>query len=238
MTEPDISEHLDRLYSVELANFVAERRAIALALKASGDKEQAKAIESLRKPSLAAWALNQVVRKHRGEVDELLEAQDEMGSASSPAALREAGERRRRLIAQLTGRAVDILTESGHGGEANRSKVEMTLLAVGTDAEAAKAFRAGRLAGDLQPGSSWDVTLAQTSDEPRPKRSAGSTAKRSRDQKELRALVEKAQRLEKRAEQAAQRLKEAEGDAAAAAEAALSARQEADARAAALDAER
>ena len=56
----------DELYQVPLGEFTAARDALAARLKASGDKDAAAAARKARKPSIAAWASNQVVW-HAGE---------------------------------------------------------------------------------------------------------------------------------------------------------------------------
>src|SRR5437868_2942872 len=49
------------LYQVPLDEFTAARDALAARLKAAGDAPGAAAIKRLRKPSLPAWAANQIV---------------------------------------------------------------------------------------------------------------------------------------------------------------------------------
>ncbi len=46
---------LDRLYGVELADFVAERTGLARALRKEGRQAEATRVQELRKPSLSVW---------------------------------------------------------------------------------------------------------------------------------------------------------------------------------------
>lgn len=69
------------LYALSLDRFTAERDARAKELKAAGKSDEAAALAKLRKPTLAAWAVNQLVRKERKLIDALVKAGDKMISA-------------------------------------------------------------------------------------------------------------------------------------------------------------
>ena len=236
MADIEIQKHLDKLYSLPRETFTAERNALAKELKQDGATEESAAITRLRKPTLAAWALNQVARAQREEVERLFSAQAEMEQASSADALRRAGERRQELIARLSQRSVQMLEEGGHGGQAARDKIVMTLLALGTNAQAAEEFRRGQLTDDVEPASSWDLALAHAAATPAESGAAPARSRsNARAKQELDRLIEKAEQAEKRAEQAAGRLEEAKKEAKASAAAARKARQEADRKAAALE---
>jgi hypothetical protein len=72
-----LDEALDELYGAPLDAFVAERKRLAKELPADerGD------FTALRKPSIAAWTLNQLARQHRRDVDLLLDAGHRMRQA-------------------------------------------------------------------------------------------------------------------------------------------------------------
>lgn len=61
------------LYAVAPADFVARRTALVKGARAAGDRDAAAQIGALRKPSVSAWALNQVVRSGDDVVDRLRE---------------------------------------------------------------------------------------------------------------------------------------------------------------------
>ena len=58
----DLPEEADALFGLPLDAFVAERGALVRRLKKDGRREEAARVAALRKPSVAAWAVNQVVR--------------------------------------------------------------------------------------------------------------------------------------------------------------------------------
>ena len=83
MSSTMVSVELDDLYGVPLDRFVPERAALVRALRSAGEREQASAVAALRKPSVAAWAVNQLVRTRRAEVDGLLRAGDALREAQA-----------------------------------------------------------------------------------------------------------------------------------------------------------
>src|SRR6185437_4179733 len=79
-------EVADELYALPLDRFTPERDARAKAAK--GDKDLVAALKALRKPSLAAWVVNLLVRREAGQVEQVLaigaalrEAQEGMDGA-------------------------------------------------------------------------------------------------------------------------------------------------------------
>jgi hypothetical protein len=72
-----LDDALDELYGAPLEEFVAERKRLAKKLGGDDGKE----VAALRKPSLAAWALNQLARRERRDIDLLLDAGHRMRQA-------------------------------------------------------------------------------------------------------------------------------------------------------------
>ena len=70
----DLDDALDELYGAAPEQFVATRARLVKELKAGGHADDAAEVARTRKPPLAAWALNQLSRRHRREVDLLLDA--------------------------------------------------------------------------------------------------------------------------------------------------------------------
>ncbi len=70
----DLEDELDRLYGVDLADFVAERTRLTRALRREGRRAEAERVQELRKPSLSVWTGNQIARRRRKDVDLLLDA--------------------------------------------------------------------------------------------------------------------------------------------------------------------
>ncbi|MDQ6806108.1 MAG: hypothetical protein M3065_14375, partial [Actinomycetota bacterium] len=109
------------LYGLSLDRFVPERGALAKALRGEGDKEEAARVAALRKPSVAAWTVNQLMRTQRAGVAALFDAGDELQRAQSDllagrgdaGALREATRRARQAAEELTGVARGLLSSEG-----------------------------------------------------------------------------------------------------------------------------
>src|SRR3954453_18165267 len=68
----DVAEIAERLYGLLPEEFTAARDSEAKRIRASGDRESASAIAALRRPSLAAWLVNALVRHCQDEVEQLL----------------------------------------------------------------------------------------------------------------------------------------------------------------------
>jgi hypothetical protein len=61
---------VEQLYAASPAEFTALRTQLAKQARSAGDADLAKAVTALRKPTVAAWALNHFVREHGGELDD------------------------------------------------------------------------------------------------------------------------------------------------------------------------
>lgn len=112
MIAPDrVQEAIDELYGGDPADFLPRRKELAAQARAAKDREAAKAIAALRKPTRSAHLLNQLSRREPERVDALLrlaDAADAGGGRSRRDALRAMRElttRRRRLVDDLTDRA-------------------------------------------------------------------------------------------------------------------------------------
>lgn len=192
---PDVTGP-DDLYSLPLERFIEARDRLAATLVDEGSGEAASAVSKLRKPSVAAWGLNQAARSHREEVQRLVTSHDELRKATSAETLRQASDRRRRAVAELEAAAVAELAGDGRPVSATtRSRITNTLLAIATDIEGEKDFVAGRLVREIEPsGAGWgDIGIAfspERSDDDR----AIAEAKRARDRAEkLRKQAESAE---------------------------------------------
>jgi hypothetical protein len=144
----------DALYGLPLEEFVPQRDALAKRLRNDGDREGAARVKALRKPTVAAWAVNQVVRTQGAALRELdaaglalREAQAELLSGKgSGADLRAAGERERAAVAELVKAARGLLTHSGGSlSESVMRDVGETLHAATFDDDTRAAVLAGRL---------------------------------------------------------------------------------------------
>ncbi len=151
-------EEIDSLFQLPLGEFTAARNALASRLKKAGNTGEANEIKSLAKPSIAAWAANQLYWKHRAVFDRLLEAGGRFRDAQAAqlagksADLREPLEARRSALSELSARAADILRDGGSAAAPDTMRrVTTTLEALSTYGGLAGTPQPGRLTDDVQP---------------------------------------------------------------------------------------
>lgn len=144
----------DHLYALEPEQFVEARDQLAKELRAGGEPDAAKAVKALRRPTVAAWAVNQLARQRAGELDELLDVTRALEEAQRQALTGSAGDlrtlrdRRQRLIDELTQHAQRIIEESGRPATTHVDDVVRTLQAT-SEPELAERVREGRLSTPL-----------------------------------------------------------------------------------------
>ena len=80
---PTLEAALDELYGVEPASFVEVRKRFAGALRSAGDPAAAKSLLAQRRPTTAAWALNQLSREHPELVEAFLAASHDLERAQT-----------------------------------------------------------------------------------------------------------------------------------------------------------
>jgi chromosome segregation ATPase len=153
------------LYALLPAEFIAARKERAAAAKDDGDKDLADRIGALRKPSAAAWVVNQLMRHQAEQMDQLLELGASLRSAQADldaAALRELSKQRRQVTAAVTRQGRALAADLGQRiSEQVARQVEDTLHAAMVDEGAAAAVRSGLLTealtstglGDFEPVS-------------------------------------------------------------------------------------
>lgn len=160
-------ERIDSLFELPPDEFTPARNELAAELRAAGEREAAAEVKGLRRPTVPAWVVNQLARRHRAEVQELLavgrelrEAQRSALSGRGAEELAAVGARRRRLVDRLVERAASLLGEAGRSSaRATLDRVAETLLAASVDQEAAEAVAAGRLERELSPPSGFEAAL-------------------------------------------------------------------------------
>ena len=149
----------DDLYGLPLDRFVAERAALAKALRADGRRAESSDVAGMRKPSVAAWAVNQLVRTQSRALQGLFGAGDALGEAQTELlagrgdgrALRAAGERERAAVERLVDTARGLLTSQGQELSATVvERVADTLHAAALDEGAREHVREGRLERELR----------------------------------------------------------------------------------------
>src|SRR5687768_8079280 len=146
------SAEVDALFRLPLAEFTGARNALAARLKKEGRGGEATAVKGLEKPSLAAWAVNQIYWDDRKEFDGLLAATAEFRAAQAgrrdPRPLLEA---RRDALLRLARKTLDKLREAGaRPSPETARRVTNTLEALATLSPATDLVP-GRLTRDVDP---------------------------------------------------------------------------------------
>lgn len=208
----DYNEELDRLYDLPLGEFISARDRLAAELREQGDRGAATQLKKLRRPTLSAWAVNQLVRSRRSDIQELLSVGDDVRAAQRAAlsgdaakGMREITVRRRRVVDRLLDRAEVLLAEAGHAtGRPTLDKIGDTLMAATVDEKAAEAVRAGRLGRELEAPSGFEAAAGQIS---APSEVASKRQARERVQR-AKAQVREAQEAAKEAEREARELEQ------------------------------
>ncbi|MDQ0377064.1 hypothetical protein [Amycolatopsis thermophila] len=167
-------EVADELYALPRDEFTAARTERAKAAKARRP-DLAKQIGGLRKPTVAAWLVNQVSRRHADDVGQLADLGEQLRSAHQKLAgndLRTLSRQRNELIRKLSGFASTIAAEAGVAySDAAERQVEATFEAAVSTPDAAAEVLAGRLSTALTPSSSEDWLAAALAASPRTKTS-------------------------------------------------------------------
>jgi hypothetical protein len=170
-----LDEQISELYRRPLDEFIAARDELTRQLRADGDKDAAARVKALKKPNIAAWALNQLAHRHPDDLDELFDATAKVRDAQRrvmsgrKADLRAATDRRNAVVNKLTKLAQNVLEEGGHAAAGSTmSAVGDSLVAVASDEQGAEALRSGTLSREFKPGAVVDVGvlgLAPSDDE-------------------------------------------------------------------------
>jgi exonuclease VII small subunit len=220
--DDDLPPEADALYGLPLEDFVPERDALAKRLRQAKDRETAKRVAGLRKPSIAAWTVNQLARSRGRDVQELVDAGDRLRQAQaailegggSGADLRAARDAEREAVEQLVRLAAGLLPGGREPAAATLDRVGATLHAVATDDDVRRDVLAGRLLQEREPAGFGDLESALAASIPAaapaeeaPARRRGGRAPKQRDA----AVDRRAREREERERRAAlrQALKEA-----------------------------
>ena len=196
-------DDLATLYGAPLEEFVAERDALAKRLRSDGNGDLADEVHGLKKPSAAAWAVNQAVRAKPEAAKRLVEAGQRLAAAQSQALeggregvgeLRDAMGEHNAAVEEMTAAVREAGGEEGVS-EAMLDRAAATLRAVAADEELRAEFEGGRITQDRTPSGFGGPLLSQ------PAKGGG---------KEPKTGARKRRRREQRAEAAERKLADAE----------------------------
>jgi hypothetical protein len=206
-----LDEALDELYGVDPEEFVAERKRLARELKDAGDSAAADAVAKTRKPTVAAWALNQLARKQRRDVDLLLDAghrlrqaQEGVVGGADRAAFEQAQKTEREALRRLTQQASELL-----GGASSQalSQIGSTLRTAAVSEEGRELLARGRFTTPLE-SEGFDVFGSLPTSPARSKKTtpAAETRKTAEELKQAKARVRELEQQVREAEREAARL--------------------------------
>ncbi len=160
-TKRKLEDDVDALYRLPSAEFTAARNALAARLKKAGrgdEKAEADRVKALVKPSISAWAVNQLYWKHREAFDRLIATGELFRHAQTSRLARKVGDMRgaldarREALSHLSDLATALLREAGHNPTPDTiRRITTTLEAMSAYASLADAPRPGRLTHDVDP---------------------------------------------------------------------------------------
>lgn len=160
----ELQEALVDLYAADPSAFVARRETIVSDLRLAGREELARQVKALRKPSLAAWAVNLLARTRADDLARVHQLGSDLRSAQSLLTgnlIRSLSAERHRVVDGLTALASDAAAQHGHSLSAGaRQEVADTFTAALVSPEAADAVTSGLLTRALAYAGLGDVDLA------------------------------------------------------------------------------
>lgn len=183
----------DELFELDPEEFVPARDRLVRELKKT-DKAEAARVARLRRPTVAAWGINVVARRHPKAVAALLKAGDRLRAAQEKAlrgdagALRTATEERRKAVADVAGLVAEVL---GERASAQAGAVSATLEAATVDAEVAELVEAGRLDKERSSAAAG-FGFGEVGDwTPPPPRAKGAAKQAAKDERPALRVVDK-----------------------------------------------
>lgn len=157
-TKGKLEDDVDALYRLPLAEFTAARNTLVGRLKQGGRGNEADRVKGLVKPSISAWAVNQLYWKHRDAFDRLIAPAERFRQAQASrlarkvADMRGALDARREALSHLSDLATVLLRNAGHNPTPETiHRITTTLEAISAYASLPEASRPGRLTHDVDP---------------------------------------------------------------------------------------
>jgi DNA repair exonuclease SbcCD ATPase subunit len=156
----NLEDDVDALFKLPLAEFTGARNNLAARLKKEGRADDSTFVKKLPKPSISAWAVNQLHWNHREAFERLLSSSQRFRqsqtshSAARMADLRGALDARREALSHLSDLATVLLREAGHNPTPDTiHRITTTLEALSAHATLSGGPTLGRLSEDVDPPS-------------------------------------------------------------------------------------
>ncbi len=153
-----LDDDVDALFRLPLAEFTDARNSLAARLKKSGRGDEAFLVKALVKPSISAWAVNQLYWNHRDAFDRLIATGERFRQAQASrlarkvADMRGALDGRREALSHLSDLATALLRNAGHNPSLDTvRRITTTLEGMSVYASRSDAPRPGRLTNDVDP---------------------------------------------------------------------------------------
>ncbi|BCJ54018.1 hypothetical protein Asp14428_54930 [Actinoplanes sp. NBRC 14428] len=147
----DTDDLVRQLYEASPDGFVAGRAAAVAAARKAGDKEAAKRLAALRKPTVAAWLVNLLALRRPELIEDLAGLATALRQAQRSLRgeeLRELSTQRRQVVSALVRAAQQLAVEGDPSLRTTKlpmAEVEATLSAALAEPEIAEQVRSGRL---------------------------------------------------------------------------------------------
>lgn len=158
--ETNLEDDVDALFKLPLAEFTGARNELAARLKREGRADDSNFVKALAKPSISAWAVNQLHWNHRDAFDRLLSTghlfrqSQTSHTATKIADLRGSLDARRKALSQLSDLATVLLRDAGHNPTPDTiHNITTTLEALSAHATLSDGPTPGRLTQDVDPPS-------------------------------------------------------------------------------------
>lgn len=157
-SKANLENDVDELFKLPLSEFTGARNALASRLKQSGRANDGVIVKALPKPSISAWAVNQLYWQHRVEFERLVKVGQRLqqlqtsGIAGKVANIRASLDERREALAHLSDLATSLLRGAGHNPTLDTiRRVTTTLEALSSYGSLDAGPTPGRLTGDVDP---------------------------------------------------------------------------------------
>lgn len=161
---PTLAEAMQQLYAAGPEEFMAVRRALVARARAAGQRDLAAELGALRKPSVAAWAINLVARQSPGTLADLVGLGERMRDAQArldTATLTALRPERDQAVRQGVAAAVSVAQTAGRTlSPTVREDVRATFVAALADQGASVAVASGQLTRALSYSGFGEVDLS------------------------------------------------------------------------------
>ena len=153
-----LEDDVDALFRLSLTEFTGARNTLAAKLKKEGQTNEANRVKTLVKPSVTAWAVNQLYWMHREAFDRLIATSQRFRQAQSSllagktADMRGPLEARREALSELSLLATALLRDAGYNPTPDTiRRITTTLEALSAYASLPDEIAPGRLTHDVDP---------------------------------------------------------------------------------------